>query len=129
MNFVRDKGYVETKFGRRRFLADINSTDKKKRAEAERKAINTTIQGTAADILKYSILKMETNLQESMFASDDIQFVLHVHDELFYEVPSEKADEVATILKSSMEKCAEPWITLKVEVKKGQSWGSMKRIE
>lgn len=109
----------------------------RKRAQAERQAINTTIQGSAADISKYAILRMERNL--SKYQSElkisvrndpkpNIDLVLHIHDELIYEVPHEIAEKVVKILKLSMENCAKLSVSLKVKVKKGQCWGSMQRI-
>lgn len=130
--FVREKGFVETIAGRRRYMPDINSNNLRKRAQAERQAINTTIQGSAADIAKYAILRMERNLskyQTVLQTSGNIDLVLHLHDELLYEVPHDKADKVVKILKSSMENCAKLLVPLKVKVKMGQCWGSMKRIE
>lgn len=131
LTFARENRYVETIAGRRRYMPDINSSDTRKRAQAERQAINTTIQGSAADIAKYAILKMERNLvkyQEKLKKIDDIDLVLHLHDELLYEVPRKKANNVVKILKSSMENCAKLSVPLKVKVKMGDSWGTMNRI-
>lgn len=133
MTFVREKGYVETIAGRRRYIPDINNINNpRKRAQAERQAINTTIQGSAADIAKYAILRMERNLlkyQNKLHPLSSINLVLHLHDELLYEVPSEKTKDVLKILKSSMENCAKLLVPLKVKVKKGQCWGSMEKID
>lgn len=138
LNSAREKGFVETIAGRRRYIPDINtSTSLQKRAQAERQAINTTIQGSAADIAKYAILRMERNLlkyqpalqMDSNDTTNGIHLVLHLHDELLYEVPCDKAIQVIKILKSSMENCAKLLVPLRVKVKKGQCWGNMTRIE
>lgn len=139
LRLAREKGYVETLAGRRRYIPDlITASNAHKRAQAERQAINTTIQGSAADIAKYAILRMERNLlkyekQLKTNANADptngINLVLHLHDELLYEVPSENVHLVMKILKSSMENCAKLSVELKVKLKKGPCWGSMTRIE
>lgn len=120
-------------------MPDINAnSNPRKRAQAERQAINTTIQGSAADIAKYAILRMERNLLKyqnvlrtnvSNDPKTSISLVLHLHDELLYEVPCDKTKLVLKILKSSMENCAKLLVPLKVKLKSGQSWGSMKRME
>lgn len=132
---AREKGYVETIGGRKRFLPDINARENpRKQAKAERVAVNTTIQGSAADIAKYAILRMERNLIKyrtvlrNESASDHIDLVLHLHDELIYEVPLDKSNQVIKILKSSMENCAKLSVPLKVKIKKGKSWGTMSTI-
>lgn len=138
LRLARENGYVETLAGRRRYISDINSNNPRERAHAERQAINTTIQGSAADIAKYAILRMERNLSKyekqldikpRTNPMDGINFVLHLHDELLYEVPNKNVNQVVKILKSSMENCAKLKPPLKVKVKKGQRWGSMSRIE
>lgn len=134
MRYVRQEGYVETLAGRRRYLPTINSDDSAIRAQAERQAINTTIQGSAADVAKYAILRMERNLRKyetmlkvniSEIPKSSVDFVLHLHDELLYEVPSDKARQVGKILKSSMENCAKLNVPLKVKLKIGLSWGEL----
>lgn len=130
--FARENGFVETIAGRRRYMPDINAVNLRKRAQAERQAINTTIQGSAADIAKYAILRMERNLikyQQQLHTIADIDLVLHLHDELLYEVPRDKAVKVLKILKSSMENCAKLLVPLRVKMKKGPCWGTMERIE
>lgn len=128
---ARENGYVETLAGRRRYIADIcEPNHPRKRARAERQAINTTIQGSAADIAKYAILRMERNLLKygEQLKTDGINLVLHLHDELLYEVPNKNVRQVLKILKSSMENCAKLSVPLKVKLKKGQCWGSMVRV-
>lgn len=133
---MRQNGYVTTIAGRRRYIPDINANHQQKRAQAERRAVNTTIQGSAADIAKYAILRMERNLIKYQMVLDadvssknNIDLVLHLHDELLYEVPAEKANQVMKILKSSMENCAKLLVPLRVKLKKGQCWATMQSIQ
>lgn len=135
IHFARENGFVQTIAGRRRYIPNINSIDKPfKRAQAERQAINTTIQGSAADIAKYAILRMERNLTKyqsvlKIGAQSRIDLVLHLHDELLYEIPADKATQVLKILKSSMENCAKLLVPLRVKLKKGISWGEMHTMD
>lgn len=136
LDSARENGYVETFSGRRRYLPDMNAANKpQKKAAAERQAINTTIQGSAADIAKYAMLRMERNLrkyQAALQTNDsmhNVDLVLHLHDELLYEVPISRISSVIKILRSSMEKCAQLLVPLKVKVKRGTSWGQMETVD
>ncbi|XP_055628365.1 DNA polymerase theta [Toxorhynchites rutilus septentrionalis] len=127
---TRERGYIETLTGRRRYLPAIHSTDAKKRSEAERQAVCTTIQGSAADILKNAVLRMMRNLRKyrTTLGLGQVELVLHMHDELIFEVPREQARKVAKILKSSMENCAKLSLPLRVKVKCGASWGELQEL-
>lgn len=134
VDFASRKGYIETLAGRRRYLAAINVEDSQQRSQSQRQAINTTIQGSAADVAKYAILRMERNLRKyertlklnvAGVAASRVDLVLHLHDELIYEVPADKVRQVAKILRSSMENCAKLNVPLRVKVRAGQSWGDM----
>ena len=137
--FAREHGFVETISGRRRYLPHINNADDStKRNQAERQAINTTVQGSAADIAKRAMLRMERNIQKYRAQlkvnrpnepSSNVYLVLHMHDELMYEVPAEKSKQIAKILRSSMENCANLNVPLKVKLKMGRSWGDLQPIE
>lgn len=107
-------------------------------AEAERKAVNTTIQGSAADILKLAILRMDRNLKKYQHQlainvvedeNSSVNLILHLHDELIYEVPAIHARHIAKILKMSMENCVRLTIPLNVATKMGRNWGELKKIE
>lgn len=138
MKYARQQGYIETLAGRRRYLPHINSADSAQRSQAERQAINTSIQGSAADVAKYAMLRMERNLKKyeatlGINMADDagsshVHLVLHLHDELMYEVPADKAMKVARILKSSMENCAKLKVPLQVKLKAGSSWGNLASV-
>lgn len=126
---------MESLAGRRRYLPLINSTtDIGNRNKAERQAINTKIQGSAADIAKYAMIRMERNLRKYQDRvkinmpnnpASSVQLVLHLHDELIYEIPADKLSSIMKILRSSMENCAQLNVPLKVKMKTGQSWGTM----
>uniref|UniRef100_A0A182JNC4 DNA polymerase theta n=1 Tax=Anopheles christyi TaxID=43041 RepID=A0A182JNC4_9DIPT len=130
VRLTRQLGYIETLTGRRRYLPAILSENARERAEAERQAVCTTIQGSAADILKNAIVRMRRNLckYRNVLELDRIRFVLHMHDELIYEVPRNLLHKVAKILKSSMENCAKLSVPLRVKLKAGPSWGTMQEL-
>ncbi len=117
---ARENGFVSTLFGRRRPLPDILSSNKSKREFAERIAINTPIQGTAADIMKAAMLRVERALQEGRRRS---RMILQVHDELVLEVPDAEIPDVELLLKREMEAAVELAVPLTVHVQKGQNLG------
>jgi DNA polymerase theta len=120
---VRQKGFVETITSRRRYFPEINSKDAGQRSQAERRAFNTCIQGSASDLVKSAMIRMEKNIK--LRNLEDCKLVLHMHDELLYEVPSEKMIDAARLLIESMENCVVLKIPLKVKVKSGKNWGEM----
>ncbi|XP_058066112.1 DNA polymerase theta [Anopheles bellator] len=130
VRLTRQLGYIETLTGRRRYLPSINSTDPVLRSEAERQAVCTTIQGSAADILKNAIVRMTRNLRRYRDVLDvgAIHLVLHLHDELIFEVPRAQLPKVAKILRSSMENCVKLSVPLRVKLKSGDSWGTMREL-
>lgn len=134
IKFVCKEGYVETLSGRRRYFPQINKVDKITQAQIERQSVNTIIQGSAADLTKYAIIRMEKNLQKYSDNlkinvlndnSSAVDLVLHVHDELIYECPANKVRQIAKMLKSSMENCAKLSLPLIVKIKAGKDWGSL----
>ena len=113
-------GYAVTKFGRKRYLAnELKSRIKQIREFAERAAINSPLQGSAADLIKLAMLKLHTQLKESGLRA---RILLQVHDELILEVPQSELDRVVSIVKDSMEKAAELSVPLVVDIAKGISW-------
>lgn len=134
VSLARHRGFVESIAGRRRYLPFINSNVAAKRSQSERQAINTSIQGSAADIVKYAILRMERNVlkyETSLkvnIPQDPLSYVnlvLHLHDELIYEIPINKDKQLIKILKMSMENCAKLSVPLRLKIKKGLNWGNM----
>ena len=120
---AREMGYVETLFGRRRYLPDINAKNFNRRSFAERTAINTPIQGTAADIIKVAMLKVAENLKKAQVKS---RVLLQVHDELVLEVTEEEKDQVAQIVKDTMEHAVELAVPLVADVDTGKNWAQAK---
>lgn len=122
MTDIREKakaqGYVETLFGRRLYLPDINSSNAMRRKGAERVAINAPMQGTAADIIKRAMIKLD----EVIYHDPDIEMIMQVHDELVFEVRSEKVEFFREQIKQQMEDAAELVVPLIVEVGVGQNW-------
>jgi DNA polymerase-1 len=111
-------GYVETLFGRRRYIAEIHSPNKTVKSGAERVAVNTPIQGTAADIVKIAMVNLDQALQGTKAA-----LLLQVHDELILECPEETAAEVAAVVKRVMESSTRLNVPLRVGVECGKRWG------
>lgn len=125
---TRERGFCHTLIGRRRYLPAITSTDSAAKSQAERQAINTCIQGTASDLVKNAMIIMEKNLYKNSLSSD-CKLVLHLHDELFYEVNESKLDETAKVLIYSMENAVKLSVPLKVKLKTGRNWGDMQAYE
>ena len=123
MNTVRssaaESGYVETWFGRRLYLPEINSRNGMRRQAAERTAINAPMQGTAADIIKLAMIKVDQWLLDSKL---DSKMIMQVHDELILEVPENELEEVTTGLLSGMENAAELKVPLVVDIGVGNNW-------
>ena len=122
MHDIREKakaqGYVETLFGRRLYLPDINSSNGMRRKAAERVAINAPMQGTAADIIKRAMIQLDQKLQ----SDPDIAMIMQVHDELVFEVRSEKVAFYSELIKTQMESAADLVVPLIVEVGQGNNW-------
>ena len=116
---ARENGYVETLFGRRRYLPDINSSNGTVRSLAERTAINAPIQGTAADIIKLAMINVDRRLREEGLTS---KMILQVHDELVFDSIPEEIDTVEKIVVEEMEKVMTLSIPLTVECNHGNNW-------
>ena len=120
---ARMTGYVSTLFGRRRYLPDINSHNFNLRSFAERTAMNTPVQGTAADIIKKAMITVQRELTEKGLKS---RMLLQVHDELVLEVVAAELPVVAALLKEAMETAAQLSVPLSVDVKQGPNWAETK---
>ena len=122
MHDIREKakaqGYVETLFGRRLYLPDINSSNGMRRKAAERVAINAPMQGTAADIIKRAMIQLDQTLQND----PDIAMIMQVHDELVFEVRSEKVAFYSELIKTQMESATNLVVPLIVDVGQGNNW-------
>jgi len=112
-------GYVTTLFNRRRYLPELKSSNHAIRSFGERMAMNTPIQGSAADIIKIAMVRVHRELKRRNMKS---RLILQVHDELIIETFREEEEKVAAILKNSMENAAQLSVSLSVEVKSGNNW-------
>ncbi len=115
----RQQGYVETLFGRRRYVPDLHSANAATRGLAERTAINTPIQGTAADIMKIAMIEVDRRLRAGTW---DARIVLQVHDELVLEVSKTDAEAVQKMVVEAMSSAAELAVPLAVDAATGPSW-------
>jgi DNA polymerase-1 len=116
---ARSQGYVETVFGRRLYLQDINARNAALRQYAERSAINAPMQGTAADIIKRAMIDVHSWLEQS---KTDAKLIMQVHDELVLEVREALLEDVTSELRKRMERAAELRVPLKVDVGVGANW-------
>ena len=116
---ARETGYVETIFGRRRYLPDINSKNSTVRSLAERTAINAPIQGTSADIIKLAMINVDRRLEEEGLKS---RMVLQIHDELLFDAVPEEVEQLEKIVREEMENVTELSIPLTVECNHGNNW-------
>ncbi|MQG01661.1 MAG: DNA polymerase I [SAR202 cluster bacterium] len=119
----RESGYVETLLGRRRYLPDVNARNFRIRSQAERAAINMPIQGTAADLVKVAMIRIQKRLQESDMQS---LMILQVHDELIFEVPDEEIPQLESVLSELMPSSIELDVPVTIEIKKGKDWGTLR---
>jgi len=147
---AREKGYVETLFGRRRYLPEINSSVLQVRKAAERMAVNTPLQGTAADMIKMAMIEIHKYLtpQPPLLIRrggdelpsclgrvgggidvDEVKMLLQVHDELLFEVKNDKVYKVAGEIKKIMENVIKLKVRVVVDVKVGENWGEMEKLE
>ncbi|MDG6273240.1 DNA polymerase I [Glaesserella parasuis] len=113
-----EKGYVETLFGRRLYLPEINSSNQMRRKAAERVAINAPMQGTAADIIKVAMI----GIDQAVRNCEDIAMIMQVHDELVFEVKADRVEHYTPLIKAEMEKAIELKVPLIAEVGVGGNW-------
>ena len=120
--WARETQYVETVMRRRRYLPDINASNFNVRGAAERMAINMPIQGTAADIMKLAMIKVQNRLEEQQLRT---KMLLQVHDELVFETPQEEMEALKELVFDEMPAAMQLDVTLKVDAKWGYNWGDM----
>ena len=116
---AKEKGYVETVLGRKRWLPDITSANAVVRGFAERNAVNAPIQGSAADIIKVAMVRIQKAIQEEGL---DARMILQVHDELVFDVPKTEAETLSKLVKQHMEEAVELAVPLEVEIQTGDNW-------
>ncbi|GHV21816.1 DNA polymerase [Planctomycetales bacterium] len=112
-------GFVKTLYGRRREIPELRSSKKTERERGEREAVNTVIQGTAAEIIKVAMLRLARRLHAENFAA---RMLLQIHDELVLEAPLDEVPRVAALVKEVMESAADLIVPLKVEIGVGDNW-------
>ena len=116
---ARSIGYTKTMYGRRRYIPELSSSNFNIRQGAERIALNTPIQGTAADLIKLAMIRVDQALKANY---PEAKLILQVHDELIVECPEEIAEAVAKLVSTQMEQVAELHVPLLAEAKWGKSW-------
>ncbi|EHG22913.1 hypothetical protein HMPREF9332_01118 [Alloprevotella rava F0323] len=116
---AREKGYIETEFGRRRYLPDINSRNAVVRGYAERNAVNAPIQGTAADIIKIAMIRVQQRLDAEGCKA---RMMLQVHDELNFSVPADEFDKVKRIVIEEMQGAYKMSVPLEADCGEGKNW-------
>jgi DNA polymerase-1 len=116
---AKAQGYVETVFGRRLYLPEINSPNGPRRAGAERAAINAPMQGTAADLIKLSMVQVQDALDVQQRGT---RMIMQVHDELVFEVPQSEVDWVRTEVPRLMAGVAQLRVPLRAEIGVGENW-------
>jgi DNA polymerase I len=120
---AKKNGYVETLFGRRRYLQELSSASRNVRQFGERAAMNTPIQGTAADMIKIAMVRADRSLKQ---AGLNARLILQVHDELIVEAQLDEADRAAEILQEAMEQAMKLDVPLVAEICRGHSWAECK---
>ncbi len=116
---ARESGYVETIFGRRRYIPDINAKNAVARSLAERNAVNAPIQGTSADIIKLAMINVDRRIEEAGLKS---RMVLQIHDELLFDTCADEVEMLSSIVKEEMEHVTELSVPLTVECNYGKNW-------
>ncbi|NQT32280.1 MAG: DNA polymerase I, partial [Candidatus Omnitrophica bacterium] len=120
---VRKKGYVTTLLKRRRYIPEINSKNERIKSFAERVAVNTPVQGSAADLIKLAMIECHKR-----FTGTDVKMTIQVHDELVFEVPKNKLKDTASEVRKIMENVISLKVPLVVDVKAGENWLDMKEV-
>ncbi|MDO8751821.1 MAG: DNA polymerase, partial [Dehalococcoidia bacterium] len=119
---VRQRGYVETMLGRRRYIPEINHSNFQVRQAAERMAINMPVQGTAADLIKIAMIRIHARMKAQAVHS---RMLLQVHDELIFEVPPQEMEHMKAIVQELMASAMTLDVPLKVDLKIGPTWGDL----
>jgi DNA polymerase-1 len=116
---AREKGYVETKLGRRRYVPGINVANRVERGLAERVAVNMPIQGTQADMIKIAMVRLHDRMKEQGLKS---RMLLQVHDELVFEVPPDELDAIRSLIQKEMTNALPLEVPVEVDINVGDNW-------
>ena len=119
VEFAREHGYVQTIFGRRRYIPELREKNFSIRAFGERTAANSPIQGSAADLIKIAMIRIDTRLRKQGFAA---KMLLQVHDELVFEAPPDEISRIQALVREEMENAAELSVPLVVDIGVGTNW-------
>jgi len=119
---AKKEGFVTTLLGRRRYIPEINNKNQGIRQFAERQAVNTPIQGSAADLIKLAMVKIDTAIREKDLKS---RMILQVHDELIFDVPKDESHELIELVRERMENVLKLDVPIRVDIKKGKNWLEM----
>jgi len=125
---AKSRGYVQTPLGRRRYLPYIASGSGRIVSQAERIAINLPVQGFTADITKLAMIKAKESLEKEKLWGNTAKLVLHIHDELLFEVADDSIDRVVSLVRPIMENVYRLSVPLSVSVSSGKNWGEMQKI-
>jgi DNA polymerase-1 len=125
LRFAKKEGYVETLFGRRRYVPELQSKNYQIRNAGERMAINMPIQGTAADLMKMAMIRVHEKIK-AKYSDSDVKLILQVHDELVLEVKKGLEKEVSKMVKEEMEQVVTLNVPVEVHVGNGKRWGELK---
>jgi DNA polymerase I len=120
--FAHRNGYVQTLLGRRRYIPDINASNRMVREAAERMAINMPVQGTSSDIIKVAMIDLSREMESRRLSS---RMLLQVHDELIFEVLPNEVDEMTDLIRTKMCSAISLSVPVKVDIKSGLNWGAM----
>ncbi|MGH7727598.1 MAG: DNA polymerase I [Vulcanimicrobiaceae bacterium] len=126
LEFGRERGYVETMLGRRRYMPDLRSSNRALRSAAEREATNAPMQGSAADLMKLAMVRVERALAARGL---DAQMLLQIHDELLFEVAADALAEVAAVVRAEMERAYPLAVPLVVTAKAGPNWYEVEALD
>jgi len=125
LKLAKKDGYVETLFGRRRYVPELKSDNYQMRSAGERMAINMPIQGTAADIMKMAMINVQKQIHAKKYTPEQVRMTLQVHDELVLEVKEGMEDEIGALLKEEMERVIVLNVPVEVNVSSGKRWGKL----
>ncbi|OGH66492.1 MAG: DNA polymerase I [Candidatus Magasanikbacteria bacterium RIFCSPHIGHO2_02_FULL_47_14] len=121
LEFARENGYVETLFGRRRYIPELSSDNYQLRSAGERMAVNMPVQGTAADMMKLAMIEVDAQIKQD----ETIKMILQVHDELVFEVNKGQEEKVAAQVREVMAKVVKLGVPVEVHIRTGERWGAV----
>ena len=116
---ARENGYTLTLMNRKRYLPDLNSKNRQARESAERIAINSPVQGSAADLIKLAMINLDGKIKQKRMKS---KMILQVHDELVFECPPQEEEEMRALVKKEMEQVMPLKVPLVVDIGWGENW-------